>query len=178
MMHQGNHDPRADMNDATRSEANAYSMPSVADQGQDRMTLGVGAAALMLLGLVVFNQLSEGRRGASVDERAAQTRLALHQAQTDAAAARRDARQAQAEALRAQRQLAASSRRPPEAGAGQKTNDRLGKPVCARLRWLLTTAFNGPLRGVKPASPRALSRRRWPGLPRQRFLPNGSMAQG
>ncbi len=106
MYRSGGHDPRQEMSDSALKEANAYAMPSVANDGGDRLGALVGFAALAMLGVFVFNQLSAGRQAASVEDMMSETRTQLTAAQSEAEAARREAAQARADARRAEARIA------------------------------------------------------------------------
>ena len=111
MLRTGDQDPRKSMPQSELDAANAYAMPQVGENGQDRLMLSLGLAALMMLGVFVFNQLSEGRREASVNQMMREARLELDEAQNEINRVRSDAALAKAEAERAQRLAALSSRR-------------------------------------------------------------------
>lgn len=113
MYRDGNHDPRRDMSDSAFREAGAYATPRVAQDGGDRLSAIVGVAALAMLGVFVFNQLSAGRQTASVESMMDETRAQLAAAQADMEAARREAEQARAEARRAEARAAAGQNNAP-----------------------------------------------------------------
>ena len=115
MFKSGHSDPRAHMPTSALDAANAYAMPRVGDNGGERASMILGAIAVILLGVFVFNQMSEGRRAASVDGMMAETRAQLDAAQAEADRARRDAQAAQAEARRAEQRIALNNRAPQRA---------------------------------------------------------------
>lgn len=94
------------MSESALYEASAYSSPRVANDGGDRLGAVVGFAALAMLGVFVFNQLSAGRQAASVEGLMSETRAQLSAAQADVEAARREAAEAKAEARRAEARMA------------------------------------------------------------------------
>lgn len=108
-------DPRTQMPESVLDSANTYAMPRVADNGGERLTTVVGLAALAMLGVFVFNQLSQGRQAASIDDMMSETRAQLAAAQTQAEEARRDAVAAQAKARRAEQRAAVNARAPQTA---------------------------------------------------------------
>ena len=117
MRNSSSHDPRSSMSQSELDSANAYAMPQISDGGGDRMTTVLGFAVLAMLGVFVFNQLSEGRQAASIDAMMETTRAELDAAQQVAEQARLDAAQARNEAQRAQQRLAVNSQQtqPPQA---------------------------------------------------------------
>lgn len=62
MFKSGHSDPRAQMPSSALDAANAYAMPRVSDNGGERASMILGGAALILLGVFVFNQKSEAKR--------------------------------------------------------------------------------------------------------------------
>lgn len=117
MYRTGGHDPRQEMSESALREANAYAGPRVANDGGDRLGALVGFAALAMLGVFVFNQLSAGRQAASVEDMMNDTRTQLAAAQSEAEVARRAEAQALAEARRA------------EARAAMNANNNQRQPV-------------------------------------------------
>ncbi|MEO1135906.1 MAG: hypothetical protein AAFW68_04730, partial [Pseudomonadota bacterium] len=109
MYRSGGEDPRAQMSQTALDQANAYAMPRVAESNGDKLNMVLGFAALAMLGVFVFNQLSEGRQAASIDDMMNETRTQLSLAQSEAEAARREAAQARADARRAEARSAANA---------------------------------------------------------------------
>lgn len=112
MYRSGGEDPRTQMSQSALDQANAYAMPRVAEPNGDKLNMLLGFAALAMLGIFVFNQLSEGRQAASIDDMMNETRTQLSLAQSEAEAARREAAQARADARRAEARSAANARAP------------------------------------------------------------------
>ena len=131
MRNAGGVDPRTAMSQSVLDQANAYAMPNVAGEGGEKTTMSLGFAVLALLGVLVFNQMSEGRQSASIDEMMRETRAELTAAQSSAESARRDATTARAEAERTQRRIALNARQPQ--AAPQKPAS-LDMPAQANLR--------------------------------------------
>ncbi|MCK5748840.1 MAG: TrbI/VirB10 family protein, partial [Oricola sp.] len=134
MYRDGSQDPRRAMSESALNEANAYAMTRVANDGGDRLSAVVGVAALAMLGVFVFNQLSAGRQAASVEDMMTETRAQLSAAQADVEAARRDAAQARTDARRAEARAAmnqnTSQRQPVNAAPGpEPTQASLRSPA-------------------------------------------------
>ncbi|MEM8986142.1 MAG: type IV secretion system protein VirB10 [Pseudomonadota bacterium] len=132
MMRSSDRDPRQEAPDATMEALTAAAMPKVARDGGDAMGMIGGLAALAMLGVFVFTQMSDGRRQASVDDAIRDTRLELEQARSDVAAARTEAARARSEAESARRRMAAAARTPSTARAAPAAAQDL--PPKANLR--------------------------------------------
>ncbi len=120
-------DPRSSMSESALDAANGYAMPQVGGGSSERMTTVLGFAVLAMLGVFVFNQMSEGRRTASIDALMEDTRAELNAAQTTAENARREADQARTDAQRAQQRLAVNAQQSQAAPTKRKTADLPGQ---------------------------------------------------
>ncbi|MEM8772418.1 MAG: type IV secretion system protein VirB10 [Pseudomonadota bacterium] len=112
MRRAGEEDPRQSMSQSALDAANAYAAPQVAESGGDRLSLILGAAAMGMLAILVFNQLSGSRESASLDSLMQETRTELELARTQMAQAQQDAASARADADRARRAATANRQRP------------------------------------------------------------------
>lgn len=132
MLRSSNRDPRSELDASALDEANAYATPTVQSAGSEGVNILLGVAALAMLGYFVFNQMSEGRRQASIDQLAAETRIELEAAQAQAAEARQAAERARADAAAAQRRNALAQNRPAAVAPPPRQLDR--RPQQSSLR--------------------------------------------
>lgn len=131
MFKSGHNDPRAQMPPSALDAANAYAMPRVSDTGGERASLILGGAAMILLAVFVFNQMSSGRHEASIDAMMAETRAELDAAKAESERARLQAQAAQAEARRAEQRIAMNARSPQRTPVNQPPD---AMPAQANLR--------------------------------------------